>query len=106
VGDPAGLPRRRDVGSRLEGDGRVVTYSSPITQKSFEDPETGHSLQGFYMFVEGIRDGWGDANGDGRVSVQEAHAFGGPRAEIRSAGQQRPVMVDGMGGRPFHLEIE
>jgi hypothetical protein len=89
----------------VEGPGRVVTYSSPVTQKSFEDPETGHSLQGFYMFVEGIRDGWGDADGDGRVSVQEAHAFGAPRAEIRSAGQQSPVMVDGLGGRPFHLDV-
>jgi hypothetical protein len=88
----------------VEGPGRVVTYSSPVTQKSFEDPETGHSLQGFYLFVEGIRDGWGDANGDGRVSVQEAHAFGAPRAQIRSAGQQSPVLVDGL-GRPFHLEV-
>jgi hypothetical protein len=90
----------------VEAPGRIVTYSSPVTQKSFEDPETGHSLQGFYLFVEGIRDGWGDADGDGRVSVQEAHAFGAPRAEIRSSGLQRPVMVDGLGGRPFHLEID
>jgi hypothetical protein len=89
----------------IEGPGRVVTYSSPVTQKSFEDPETQHSLQGFYVFAEGIRDGWGDADGDGRVSVQEAWAWGAPRAEIRSAGLQSPVLVDGL-GRPFFLEIE
>jgi hypothetical protein len=88
----------------VEGPGRVVTYSSPVTQKSYEDPETGHSLQGYYVFAEGIRDGWGDADGDGRVSVQEAWAWGAPRAETRSAWQQKPVMVDGLGA-PFHLEV-
>lgn len=88
----------------VEGAGRVVTYSSPVTQKSYEDPETQHSLQGYYMFAEGIRDGWADADGDGRISVQEAHAWGAPRAEIRSAQQQSPVMVDGLGA-PFHLDI-
>lgn len=90
----------------VEGPGRIVTYSSPVTQKSFEDPETGHSLQGFYMFAEGFRDGWGDADGDGLVSIQEAHAWGAPRAETRSAALQIPVMVDGTGGTPFHLEVE
>lgn len=90
----------------VEGPDRIVTYSSSIAQKSYEDPETGHSLQGFYMFAEGFRDGWGDGDGDGRVSIQEAHAWGAPRAETRSAGLQIPVMVDGMAGRPFHLEVE
>lgn len=93
----------------VEGDNRVVTYSSHTHEKSFEDPETGQSLQGFYMFTEGIRDGWGDRAGDGdvngQVSVQEAHAWGAPRAAIRSAERQNPVMVDGL-GRPFHLEID
>lgn len=88
----------------VEAPGRIVTYSSPVTQKSYEDPETEHSLQGYYVFAEGLRDGWGDADGDGRVSVQEAHAWGAPRAETRSAGLQVPVMVDGL-GHPFHLEV-
>ncbi len=91
----------------VEGDNRVVTYSSHAHEKSFEDPETRQSLQGFYMFTEGIRDGWGDRRGaaDGRTSVQEAFAWGAPRAAIRSSGRQQPVMVDGL-DRPFHLEIE
>jgi hypothetical protein len=89
----------------VEGEGRIVTYSSPVTQKSYEDPETQHSLQGYYLFAEGIRDGWGDADGDGRVSVQEAFAWGAPRAELRSSGLQSPVMVDGV-GEPFHLGVE
>lgn len=88
----------------VEAPNRVVTYSSPVTQKSFEDPETQHSLQGYYLFAEGIRDGWGDADGDGRVSVQEAYGWGAPRAELRSSGLQSPVLVDGL-GRPFHLEV-
>lgn len=92
----------------VERDGRVITYSSHVREKSYEDPETGQSLQGFYLFSEGIRDGWGDraetGDGDGRVSVQEAFAWGAPRAAIRSAEQQHPVIVDHLGG-PLHLEV-
>jgi hypothetical protein len=84
--------------------GRVFTYSSREDQKSFEDPEAGFSVQGHYLIVEGLRGGWGDADSDARVSVQEAFAWSAPRASQRTAGRQTPVLVDGLGA-PFHLRI-
>jgi hypothetical protein len=90
--------------SGVEGPGRVITYSSKTAEKSFEDPEVGHSVLGNYLFREGFQLGWGDGNGDGRVSVQEAFAWAAPRATTRTAGQQTPVIADGL-GRPFYLEV-
>lgn len=88
----------------LEQPGRVITYSSLQREKSYEDPEVGHSVQGWFMFAEGIRDGWGDANRDGKVSVQEALHWGAPRAHHRTANKQTPQLFDGL-GQPFHLEV-
>lgn len=88
----------------LEGDGRIVTYSSRTAEKSYEDPEVGHSVQGYYLFAEGFRDRWGDEDRDGRVSVQEAWRWAAPRAHRRTAQQQTPVISDGAGGA-FHLEV-
>lgn len=84
--------------------GRLVTWSSREDEKSFEDPDAGFSVQGSYLIEEGFRDGYGDADTDGRVSVQEAAVWAGPRAHIRTAGQQSPQMSDAL-GRPFFLEI-
>lgn len=95
----------------VEGPGRITTYSSQREQKSYEDPQTGYSVMGQYLFGEGLRDGWGDYEGnrDGRVSVAEAFAWAAPRAEARTVGQrfgpQVPVKVDGLGGREFHLDV-
>jgi hypothetical protein len=89
----------------LEGEGRIVTYSSRVEEKSYEDPEVGHSVLGYYVFVEGFRQGWGDGNEDGQVSVQEAFEWGAPRANIRTAKQQTPVIADGL-GEPMHLEVD
>lgn len=88
----------------LEAPNRVVTYSSLERQKSYEDPEVGHSVTGWFMFAEGIRDRFGDANSDGRVSVQEAHAWATPRAYTRTSNRQSMQMADTL-GRPFHLEV-
>jgi hypothetical protein len=89
----------------LEGPNRIVTYSSRRAEKSYEDPEVGHSVQGFYLFAEGFRDGHGDLDGDGRISVQEAHAWAAPRAHTRTAQRQTPLIADGTGGTPFFLEV-
>ena len=88
----------------LEQPGRLVTYSSLERQKSYEDPEVGHSVTGWFMFAEGMRDHFGDANRDGRVSVQEAHGWATPRAYTRTSQRQSMQIADGV-GRPFFLEI-
>lgn len=88
----------------VEGPNRVVTYSSRTAEKSYEDPEVGHSVQGNYLFREGIREGWGNNGVASGVTVQGAFAWAAPRATTRTAGQQTPVIVDGL-GRPFTLDI-
>jgi hypothetical protein len=88
----------------VEGSGRLIIYSSELAEKSYEDPEVGHSVMGNYLFREGFQIGWGDLDGNGRVSVQEAFTWAAPRANKRTAWQQTPVIVDGV-GQPFYLEI-
>jgi len=84
------------------GPGRLVTWSSLETEKSFEDPDVGFSAAGRFAFAEALRDGHGDADGDGRVSAQEAHAHAVPRVVELTSGRQTPVSVDGL-GMPFLL---
>lgn len=88
----------------VEGPNRVVTYSSRTPEKSYEDPEVGHSVQGNYLLREGIAQGWGNDGQPQNVSVQSAFAWAAPRATTRTAGQQTPVIVDGL-GRPFTLGV-
>lgn len=88
----------------VEGPNRLITYSSELAEKSYEDPEVGHSVMGNYLFREGFQLGWGDLDGNGRVSVQEAFTWAAPRANTRTAWQQTPVIADGL-DRPFYLEI-
>lgn len=85
----------------LHRDGRLITYSSATAQKSREDPETGHSVQGYYLFVEGLRDGWGNPDA-AHPSVQEAFRWAAPRVHRRTAGTQSPQVWDGL-GEPFRL---
>lgn len=88
----------------VEGPGRVVTYSSHAAEKSYEDPEAGHSVMGNYLFREGLAQGWGNGGDPEGVSVQGAFDWAAPRANTRTSGLQTPVMADGVGG-PFTLEI-
>lgn len=86
----------------LVRDGRVVTFSSAEDEKSYEDPSVGHSVWGWNLVVEGLRNGRADADGDGAVTVQEAASFAIPRAAKRTSGQsygaQNGGMVDRAGG--------
>lgn len=95
----------------LEGANRVVTYASGVPEKAYEDPSVGHSVMGYYLYAQGLRDGRGDQHGnrDGRVSAQEAFAWAAPNATQRTTGQshgpQRPVIVDGLAGREFPIAV-
>lgn len=86
---------------------RVFTSSSQETEKSYEVPSLGHSVFTFLMADKAMLAGEGDANHDGRVSVQEAFAYAANRAPQISAGQaqgpQHPVMTGG-DGSPLFLD--
>lgn len=86
----------------LVRDGRLVTYSSAEVEKSYEDPSVGHSVWGWNLVVQGLRNGLADRDGDGEVTVQEAVADAVPNATVRTTGQlygaQHGGMVDRAGG--------
>jgi hypothetical protein len=86
---------------------RLFTGSSQANEKSYEVPELSHSVFTFLTAQKAMIDGEGDANRDGRVSVQEAFAFAAPRAPQITAGQsqgaQHPVIAGG-DGSPFFID--
>lgn len=86
----------------LARDGRILTFSSREDQKSYEDPSVDNSVWGFFLIDEALRAGFGDADGDGDVTVQEAFEFAAPRAARRTSrqahGPQNPVVDDRAGG--------
>lgn len=88
----------------VEGDRRLVTYSSHPGEKSREDPQVNMSVMGNYFFREGLQQGWGNDGDPDGVSVQGAFDWAAPRANTRTAGTQTPVMSDGL-GEPFTLEV-
>lgn len=74
--------------------GRVVTFSSPESELSYEDPSVSHSVMGWYIIMEAMAYDQADANGDGQVTVEEAFAYARPRVVNRTHGAQHPFMVD------------
>ena len=86
---------------------RLFTASSGSTEKSYEIPDVGHSVFSFLLAQKAMLRGEGDANHDGRVSVQEAFAYAAARAPQISAGQaqgaQHP-MTAGWDGTPLFLD--
>jgi uncharacterized caspase-like protein len=91
----------------ISGPTRLFTASSAANEKSYEIPDVGHSVFSLLLAQKGLLLGQGDANGDGRVSVQEAFAYAAPRAPQLTAGQsqgaQHPVMA-GWDGTPLFLD--
>jgi hypothetical protein len=77
--------------------GRIVTYSSPETELSYEDPEVSHSVFGYFSIVEGMRSRQADTNGDGVTTVQEAFAYARPRVIERTGDRQHPKLSDSYG---------
>ncbi len=86
---------------------RLFTASSASNEKSYEIPDMGHSVFSLLEAQQALLNGQGDANHDGRVSVQEAFAYAAARAPQLSAGQaqgaQHPVMAGG-DGTPLFLD--
>jgi len=78
--------------------GRVLTYSSPESELSYEDPGVGHSVFSYYSIVQGMRSGHADKNGDGQVSVEEAFWYSRMPVINRTDGRQHPEIVDKLSG--------
>ena len=82
----------------LSGPTRLFTASSEVDEKSYEHPDWGMSVWTGVLWDQGLRDRQGDTDGDGRVSVQEAARWAGPRAAAitdrqRPYGPQHPQLA-------------
>ena len=86
---------------------RLFTASSRANEKSYEIPDRAQSVFTLMLVEQAMLNGEGDANRDGRVSVQEAFDFAAARAPQFTAGQkqgaQHPVMA-GWDGTPLFLD--
>ena len=78
--------------------GRVITYASKQSELAYEDPAVHHTVFGWYVVNEGMIQKQGDANGDGRVAVEEAYKYARPWAIKRSSSRQHPSIVDKLSG--------
>lgn len=81
--------------------GRIVTYSSPGSELSFEDPDVDHSVFGYYTVVQGLLNGRGDTDGNGRISIEEAFRYAKPLVQTRTSDRQHPLMVDRWDGPAY-----
>ncbi len=86
----------------LSKTGRVITFSSPERELSYEDPRVHHSVFGWYMIMESMVSRYADANSDGRVSAEEAFRYARSRVTARTSGAQHPFMIDKLSGN-FYL---
>ncbi|MDQ4090748.1 MAG: caspase family protein [Actinomycetota bacterium] len=86
---------------------RLFTASSRANEKSYEIPDMRQSVFTLMQVEQAMLGGLGDANGDRKVSVQEAFAYAAARAPQFTANQkqgpQHPVMA-GWDGTPLFLD--
>jgi hypothetical protein len=83
--------------------GRVLTFSSPKKELSYEDPSLHHSVFGWFLIVQAIASKHADANGDGKVSVEEAFGYAKNRVTNYTSGRQHPVIIDKAGSFFFPI---
>ena len=77
---------------------RVVTFSSPESELSYEDPSVHHSVFGWFELMEGMVEGRADYNDNGDVTVEEAFRYAKPRVTNRTSGRQHPFISDHYSG--------
>jgi hypothetical protein len=82
--------------------GRVITYSSPQREFSYEDPDLQHSVFGYYVIVQALGSVYGDQNHNGQVSVEEAFSWARDRVVAYTSGRQHPFIRDSL-KREFDL---
>ena len=81
--------------------GRVLTYSSSVSQYSYDIPSLHHSAFGYYLIHVGMYLKRADANRDGKVTVEEAFAFSRPLVIAQTGKRQYPVIVDKASGSMY-----
>ena len=86
---------------------RLFTASSRANEKSYEYRDLRQSVFTYLLVEKAMLRGEGDADRDGRVSVQEAFAYAAARAPGITArqrqGPQHPVIAGG-DGSPLYLD--
>lgn len=89
------------------GPTKLFTAASREDQKGYERYETGHSILTGLMVKDALLGGAGDADGNGRVSLQEAFGYAALHARAQSEGgeygPQTPVMMGGDDGGQWFL---
>lgn len=81
----------------LDGAGKVVTMACSEKEYSYESSSIGHGYFTWLMVERGMRLGYGDANGDGVVTVEEGFTYCKNNIGAYSK-RQHPVMNDGFTG--------
>lgn len=89
------------------GPTKLFTAASREDEKGYERYETNKSIFTALMVEEALLGGAGDADRNGKVSLQEAFAYSAAGAPTLSAageyGPQHPVMIGGDGGGQWFL---
>jgi hypothetical protein len=90
----------------FSGPDKLFTASSQESEKGYEDAGWQKSVFSGLMVREGLINGRGDANGDKRVSLDEAFAYAAENAPkmtmgARPYGPQHPFRAGGGGGEWF-----
>ena len=92
-------------GGALEGPKRLFTGSSLEHEKSYERPDWKRSVYTGLLAHEGMINAKGDANRDGRVSIQEAFKYAEreapPMTSKQRKGVQHPYLAGGDGTEWF-----
>jgi hypothetical protein len=78
--------------------GRILTFSSTVNEYSYDVPSLHHSAFGYYLIHAGMYLKAGDANRDGKVTVEEAFAYARPFVIAQTGKRQYPVIVDRASG--------
>jgi hypothetical protein len=78
--------------------GRILTFSSPQSELSYEDPQAHATVFGWYVINSAMQSGAGDTNGDGVVTVEEAYRYARPQVVSRTRNRQHPTIIDKLSG--------
>lgn len=81
--------------------GRILTYSSTVSELSYEDPYAHHSVFTWWEVNLGILGKKADTNHDGKVTVEEAFWWSKPHVTYYTSGRQHPVVIDKVTGNMY-----